>query len=138
MTIAAHTSRFEVLQVHLMPKDLMPGILYVSKEFGTAAHLCACGCGSKVRTPLGPTAWSIKETKRGPTLQPSVGNWQKPCRSHYLIIRGKVIWAERWTKEEIAAGCRMEAARRDAYYDKKSGDAGVLQRFRRRLKNLFQ
>ncbi len=138
MTTAARTSRFEVLQVHLMPKDLMPGILYVSKEFGTAAHLCACGCGSKVRTPLGPTAWSIKETKRGPTLRPSVGNWQKPCKSHYLIIRGEVIWAEQWTKEEIAAGRRTEAARRDAYYDKKSGNAGVLQSFIRRLKNLFE
>ena len=138
MSVAVRTSRFEVVQVHLMPKDLVPGILYVSKEFGTAAHLCACGCGSKVRTPLGPTAWSIKETKRGPTLRPSVGNWQKPCKSHYLIIRGEVVWAEQWTMEEIATGRDTEAARRDAYYDTKYGDAGVLQRFRRLLKSLFQ
>lgn len=71
-------------------------------------------------------------------MRPSVGNWQKPCKSHYLIIRGEVVWAEQWTKEEIAAGRRTEAARRDAYYDKRYGDAGVLQRFRRQLKKLFQ
>lgn len=137
MSVAIRTSRFEVEPVHFMPKDLVPGILYVSQEFGTAAHLCACGCGSKVRTPLGPTAWSVKETRRGPTLWPSVGNWQKPCQSHYLIVRGEVIWAEQWTTEEIAAGRHMEAARREAYYAAK-GDNGVLARLGRRLRSFFR
>ena len=59
-----------------MPQDLRPGVLYVSEEFGAAAHLCACGCGEKVSTPLGPTEWSLEETGGGPTLRPSVGNWQ--------------------------------------------------------------
>ena len=45
-----------------MPQDLRPGVLYVSEEFGAAAHLCACGCGEKVSTPLGPTEWSLEET----------------------------------------------------------------------------
>ncbi|MEO6596923.1 MAG: DUF6527 family protein [Planctomycetota bacterium] len=116
----------------------MPGILYVSKEFGTAAHLCACGCESKVRTPLGPTAWSMKQTKHGPTLWPSVGNWQKPCKSHYLIIRGDVIWAEKWTEADVTAGRCAEAARRVACYDIEYGDPGVLKSFRRWLKKLFQ
>lgn len=42
-------------RVHFMPTALEPRVLYVSEEFGAAAHLCACGCGSKIRTPLGPT-----------------------------------------------------------------------------------
>jgi hypothetical protein len=138
MSVAARTSRFEVEQVQLMPKGLVSGILYVSTEFGTAAHLCACGCGSKVRTRLGPTAWSIKETKRGPTLWPSVGNWQKPCQSHYLVVRGKVVWAEQWTVSEIAAGRDMEAARRETYYATKYGKKGALARFGRRLGSLFR
>lgn len=54
----------ELQRVHYMPKDLKPGILYVSEEFGAAAHLCACGCGMKVSTPLGPTEWSVEETKK--------------------------------------------------------------------------
>lgn len=131
-------SRFEVEHVHFMPKELRPGVLYVSQEFSTAAHLCACGCGSKVRTPLGPTAWSVEETRKGPTLDPSVGNWQKPCRSHYWIIRGEVIWAGEWTPEQIAAGRRGEEERRLAYFEAiRRQRGGILRRFWRWLKSLF-
>ena len=100
-----------------MPQDLCFGVLYVSEEFGAAAHLCACGCGTKVRTPLSRTEWSLEETDDGPTLRPSVGNWQFACQSHYLITGGEVVWAERWTAEEIAAGRRREEEHRSAYYD---------------------
>ena len=89
----------------------------MSEEFDIAIHLCACGCGSRVKTPLGPTEWSISETKSGVTLRPSVGNWQQPCRSHYLITRGKIVWAPQWSAEEIAAGRSQEQQRREAYYD---------------------
>ena len=37
--------KFKMRRVHYMPKDLKPGILYVSEEFNIAIHLCACGCG---------------------------------------------------------------------------------------------
>ena len=121
-----------------MPKDLKPGVLYVSEQFGTAAHLCACGCGSKVRTPLGPTWWSMEETDDGPTLYPSVGNWQQACQSHYLITRGEVIWADLWTAEQIADGRRREEKRRREHYDALDRSrGGVLQKIWRWLKGLL-
>lgn len=109
--------KIELQRVHYMPKELKPGVLYVSDEFGAAAHLCACGCGAKIRTPLGPTEWALEETDRGPTLRPSVGNWQQACQSHYFIYRGKIRWADKWTPEQIAAGRRGEEKRRCVYYD---------------------
>ena len=109
--------KIELQRVHYMPKELKPGVLYVSEEFGAAAHLCACGCGSKIRTPLGPTEWSLEQSDRGPTLRPSVGNWQQACQSHYLIYRGEIIWAGKLTPEQIAAGRSDEENRRVAYYD---------------------
>jgi hypothetical protein len=121
---------FQMQRVHYMPTELRPGVLYVSEEFDIAMHLCACGCGSKVKTPLGPTEWSVEETKSGPSLRPSIGNWQQACQSHYWINLGEVVWAKKWTPEEIAAGCRHEEERRRAYYgalDRRRG--GVLQRF---------
>src|SRR4051794_13650241 len=121
--------KFELQRVHYMPKELKPGILYVSEEFGTAAHLCACGCGSKIRTPLGPTEWSIQETNKGPSLRPSVGNWQQACQSHYWIDGGEIRWADKWTPEQIASGRRHEEDRRRAYYqvlDRKH--AGTMRR----------
>jgi len=54
--------------VEFMPRELEPGILYVSEKYGTAAHLCACGCGAKIRTPLGPTEWAVAQTPAGPSM----------------------------------------------------------------------
>lgn len=107
---------FRVERVHYMPKQLREGILYVSDEFETAAHLCACGCGEKIRTPLLPTEWQLTGTDSNPTLRPSVGNWQKPCRSHYLITKGKVVRAPDWSQAEILAGRQGEQLRRKAYF----------------------
>ncbi|MFZ4616660.1 MAG: DUF6527 family protein [Rectinemataceae bacterium] len=105
--------------VTLMPSYLEPGILYVSLEYGVAAHLCACGCGTKVVTPLSPTDWRFSESRRGPSLWPSIGNWQLPCRSHYVIRNGKVVWAGDWTEEEIQLGRVREAEKTEAYYRSK-------------------
>ena len=110
--------KMKLQRVHYMPKELEPGVLYVSEEFGAAAHLCACGCGSKIRTPLGPTEWSLEETQFGPTLYPSVGNWQQSCQSHYLITRGEIIWCKKWTPAQIVAGRENEEQQRRLYYEK--------------------
>lgn len=76
-----------------MPEILDRDILYVSEEFNSVAHLCACGCGTKIRTPIGATFWwSFKEDESGPTLHPSIGNFQIECKTHYWIQDGKVVW----------------------------------------------
>lgn len=130
--------KIELQRVHYMPKELKPGVLYVSDEFGTAAHLCACGCGAKIRTPLGPTEWKLEETDSGPTLRPSVGNWQQACQSHYWIYRGEIGWADKWTPEQITMGRRSEEQRRRAYYDAFDRQhGGVVQKGWRWLKGLL-
>lgn len=127
-------------RVHYMPKEMSAGILYVSEEFDIAIHLCPCGCGSKVRTPLGPTEWSVEETNSGPSLRPSVGNWQQPCQTHYWITRGAIVWAPAWGPEQIAAGRQHEEERRSAYYealDRQQEDISIMQRWWRRLKDFL-
>ena len=131
--------KIRLQRVHHMPKDLEPGVLYVSEQFGAVAHLCACGCGSKIRTPLGPTEWSVEETDDGPTLRPSVGNWQQACQSHYLITRGEIIWSAQWNAKQIAGGRRREEERRREYYDalgRKRG--GVVRKLWRWMKRLIE
>ena len=44
MSRAAYSHRF----VRAFPDQLENGILYVSVDFRTAAHLCFCGCGNEV------------------------------------------------------------------------------------------
>src|SRR5688572_30099253 len=122
-------TKIRLARVEYIPKDPQPGILYVADEFDAAVHLCACGCGLKVSTPLGPTEWTLEEAARGPSLRPSIGNWQLPCRSHYWISGGKVVWAESWTTAQVEAGRHAEEERRRLHYDaldRKRG--GVLRR----------
>jgi hypothetical protein len=128
--------KFTLQRVRYMPSSLAQGVLYVAEEFGTAAHLCACGCGVKVRTPLGPTEWSVKETETGPSLSPSIGNWQQACRSHYWIQAGRVHWASKWTQDQIIAGRQREEERRRAYYDGLQKPE-IWQRLWRWLKSLL-
>lgn len=104
-------------RVHYIPRELKPGILYVSEEFDVAGHLCACGCGAKVITPLGPTEWTFTATPHGPSLSPSIGNWQLPCKSHYWVDGGTIKWSIAWTPEQVEHGRRSEYARRRDYYE---------------------
>lgn len=129
-------TRLELQRVEHMPAELQAGVLYVSERFSTAAHLCACGCGSKVRTPLGPTEWTVWATPDGPSVRPSIGNWQRPCRSHYVIDRGRILWAGEWTAAEIEAGRRQESARREAYFARRAR-GGFWVRLWRALRRLL-
>jgi len=77
--------------VKFIPDKLEEGLLYISEEFHTAIHLCACGCKEKTVTPLNGTMWTLKIIQGKPTLYPSIGNFHIPCKSHYFITHGKVI-----------------------------------------------
>jgi hypothetical protein len=41
--------------VELLPDTLEEQMLYVSVEYAAMVHLCLCGCGKKVVTPISPT-----------------------------------------------------------------------------------
>ncbi|QEG01561.1 hypothetical protein Mal15_56380 [Stieleria maiorica] len=90
------------------PDELEPGVLYISIEFKSVSHLCCCGCGEEVVTPLSPADWRIIYDGESVSLNPSVGSWTLACRSHYVITRGQVRVAGQWTDEQIAAGRRRD------------------------------
>lgn len=80
------------LECKHIPDVLDPGVLYISRIYSTAIHLCACGCGQQVVTPL--SMWTLTENALGEvTLHPSIGNWSFACQSHYWITNSKIIWA---------------------------------------------
>lgn len=89
--------------VEFIPEKLEPGILYVSRRYSTASHLCCCGCGMEVVTPLNPAKWGLTEVNGTVSLNPSVGNWSFPCQSHYWISGNRVQWAGAMSAERIAA-----------------------------------
>lgn len=109
--------RYRLVEVEELPETLEPGALYWSREYEISAHLCACGCGDVIYLPIGPVDYSISMDPSGPTLTPSVGNWNV-CNAHYWITRGEVAWASQWSLQHIAASRAVEDARRTAYYDR--------------------
>lgn len=102
--------------VELMPAVLNVRTLYISIPYATAIHLCACGCGIKVVTPISPPEWHLTWDGDTVSLYPSVGNWQFPCQSHYWIRRNRIVWAGDMTKQEIAAARRQDSQQLDAYF----------------------
>lgn len=78
--------------VDLVPRPLLPGILYVSEWYKTAIHACACGCGAETVTPTGRGGWTLTRSGDAVTLRPSIGNQNFPCRSHYYVTANRVEW----------------------------------------------
>jgi len=102
--------------VEFIPSELKEGVLYVSVQYATAVHKCACGCGNKVVTPISPADWQLLFDGDSVSLMPSIGNWDFPCRSHYWIKADKIRWAKAWTPEEVAAGRQREARDYERYF----------------------
>jgi hypothetical protein len=90
--------------VEFIPEKLNSGLLYVSRRYRTSSHLCCCGCGLEVVTPLNAAKWTLSEHDDGSvSLSPSVGNWSFPCKSHYWVRRNQIQWAARISPAQIAA-----------------------------------
>lgn len=111
-----HHNRLIPCFVKSIPRELEPGVLYVSMEYGTVVHSCCCGCGLEIVTPLTPTDWKITFDGEAISLWPSVGNWNLPCRSHYVIKGNRVIEAGPWSKAQIDAERRRDKAAKAHYY----------------------
>jgi hypothetical protein len=80
--------RFVLERVRYMPKDLQSGVLYVSDEF--------------------LTEWPVAEAAQGPTLWPSVGNWQQGCRSHIGSTTAKSYGATHGPLRRSPPGARRK------------------------------
>ena len=102
--------------VQHIPDALEPGVLYISMEYGTAAHSCCCGCGEEVVTPFTPTDWKMTFDGESVSLHPSIGNWTLSCRSHYVIKQGRVIVAGPWTDKQIEAERHRDRAAKADFY----------------------
>ncbi|MGN4935051.1 DUF6527 family protein [Aeromonas rivipollensis] len=105
--------------VEFIPDDVEQGKLYISETYQTAIHKCCCGCGEEVVTPLSPVDWQVKKGIHGVSLQPSIGNWNYKCQSHYIISNNKVIWAGKFTQQQILAVQRKDKNAKLIYIDGK-------------------
>ena len=82
----------EIVNVVCMPDILEEGKLYISQEYKTAIHLCACGCKGEVVTPFDKICgWVLTLNGDKATLSPSIGNFGFKCHSHYWLRDNQII-----------------------------------------------
>jgi hypothetical protein len=96
-------------------------------EYGTAVHSCCCGCGHEVVTPLTPTDWCLTFNGETISLWPSIGNWNLPCRSHYVIEGNQVIGSGPWGKDRILAEQKRDKVAKAQFYARKTESTQATQ-----------
>ncbi|WP_156254278.1 DUF6527 family protein [Pseudactinotalea terrae] len=114
----------------VLPTSLDFGVIYISGTHNIVAHLCCCGCGQEVVTPLGPAGWVLRYDGRV-SLAPSIGNGALACRSHYIIEASQVRWLSNMTPEQHRSAVARDQTAARALKESRFG------RFRRALRELF-
>ncbi len=79
----------EPVFVEFIPELLEEGKVYISEEYECSIHNCLCGCGLKTVLNLDNiNGWQlIKHDDGRVSFTPSIGNFQYPCKSHYIITK---------------------------------------------------
>ena len=103
--------------VEFIPEHLSEGTLYISEKYKIAIHLCCCGCGEQVVTPLTPVDWRLRREGNAVTLYPSIGNWGLACQSHYWIRRNRIEWARTLTMSQVARVRRRDQIDKSRFID---------------------
>jgi hypothetical protein len=101
---------YRVEKVERLPPALADNVVYVSEEFEVAALKCACGCGHQVNLLLGD-GHTIHDEGGLADISPSIGVWDAPCRSHFWIHKGRVLWADQWSEADIQSAMERQLSR---------------------------
>ena len=80
-----------------LPDTMIPfnemeyGKIYISEKYNTSTHRCLCGCGEKTVLPLNHDGsnfgWDLIKKNDIISFTPSIGNFNFPCMSHYIITK---------------------------------------------------
>ncbi|MER9102653.1 DUF6527 family protein [Mesorhizobium sp. M0848] len=96
--------------VDRIPTDMRESVVYHTEEFELAGLLCACGCGHRI-TLLVPDSHQVWGEGGFATIRPSVGVFDAPCKSHYVISAGDVQWLPAFTGAQAARIMHSQIAR---------------------------
>lgn len=53
------------------------------------------------------------------SLDPSIGNWNFKCKSHYWIINNEIIFAKKWRNWRIDFERKIDSKKKKNYFRKK-------------------
>jgi len=77
--------------VEFIPDIKKENHIYISEKYSVAVHHCLCGCLQRTVMPISDTdnnKWKLIKEKDGTvSFIGSVGNYNFPCKSHYVITK---------------------------------------------------
>ena len=125
--------------VEFIPEKLENEVIYISMNYATAVHKCACGCGCEVITPFSPTDWKLIFNGESISLHPSIGNWSFSCRSHYWIKNNRIQWASSNISEhQIISIKESDKINKENYYtNKEKKKVSLFKKFINFIKELM-
>ncbi len=135
--MSKHPTDVEWRFVEYIPERLEQGVIYIAAEFGAVMHLCLEGCGERISTPLSPAQWALTFDGETISLWPSVGNWDLPCRSHYIIRKNHIIWAGQWSDKAIKAGGLDDRLAAEMHFTADAEESPVPNATRSRIQRIF-
>lgn len=91
---------YRIIESERLPSQVGPFEFHYSRRFEMAALACACGCGHRVMLNLLDQHQLVIENGL-PTVSPSILVADAPCLSHFFIERGRVQWAQQWSKKTV-------------------------------------
>lgn len=103
-------SLYRIIESERLPAQVGPFEFHYSRRFEMAALACACGCGHRVMLNL---LDQHQLTIEGglPTVSPSILVSDAPCLSHFFLRRGRVEWAEKWSKKTVDSVMQSQVRR---------------------------
>lgn len=127
---------YRIIETERLPAQVGPFEFHYSRRFEMAAMSCACGCGHRVMLNLLDQHELVVEDGR-PTISPSILVSDAPCLSHYFIRRGKVEWAQQWSKKTVDRVMKSQVRRHVGLDQKRKPKPAVLSRFASWVKSWF-
>ena len=77
-----------------------------------------------MRRRVGAADWQLTFDGVRISLNPSNGNWNFECKSHYCIIKDEIKYSYLWTDKEVVAGRKKDSKRKKVFFGgKKSRQA---------------
>jgi hypothetical protein len=91
---------YRIIESERLPAHVKPFEFHYSRRFEMAAVACPCGCGHRIMLNL-LDQHRLRLERGLPTVSPSILVSDAPCLSHFFITRGKVDWADKWSKKTV-------------------------------------
>lgn len=110
--------RYRYEAVDRVPKEMEECVVYHSEEFELAGLRCACGCGHRV-TLLVPDSHQVIDQAGWARVSPSIGVFDAPCRSHFIITASGVDWLPAFSGVQTKSIMRAQIARHVSHDQKR-------------------